>query len=33
MPYVVEYIILLEGALFVLFFLFAKYYWVSEGEP
>jgi hypothetical protein len=32
LPYVVGYIILLEGGLFALFFLFVRYYWTSEGE-
>ncbi len=32
MPYLVEYIILLEGGLFVLFILFTRYYWTEEAE-
>ena len=32
MPYIVEYTILLIALLFVLFFLFAKYYWTPEEE-
>lgn len=32
LPYVVTYIAVLEAALFVLFFLFAKYYWIDTEE-
>lgn len=35
LPYIIVYTILLEAVLFVLFFLFARYYWTEqrEGEP
>jgi len=32
LPYIIIYIALLEGLLFVLFFLFAKYYWTEWKE-
>jgi hypothetical protein len=32
LPYVIIYILVLEAILFVLFVLFAKYYWTAEGS-
>jgi len=32
LPYIVVYIILLETALFVMFVLFSRYYWVDREE-
>jgi len=32
LPYIIVYIALLETILFVLFYLFARYYWVDEKE-
>jgi len=32
LPYVIVYVIVLEAILFVLFLLFARYYWTEEGS-
>ncbi len=32
LPYIIIYVAFLECALFLLFFLFARYYWVEEKE-
>lgn len=32
LPYIILYIALLEGALFALFYLFGRYYWVDAEE-
>lgn len=32
LPYIIVYTILLEAVLFLLFYLFAKYYWVEQKE-
>ena len=32
LPYIILYIALLEGALFVLFYLFGRYYWADARE-
>ncbi len=32
LPYIILYTALLEGVLFVLFYLFARYYWVDAKE-
>lgn len=32
LPYIIVYTAILEAVLFVLFYLFARYYWVDEKE-
>lgn len=32
LPYIVLYVMVLEAALFALFYLFNRYYWTDDGE-